>query len=464
MDITQENIDDLNAVVKVNLTEADYKEKVSNTLKGYRKQAKVPGFRPGMVPMGMINKMYRKSVLAEELNKTAADSVYNYIKENNLEILGNPLPKEDSMDLDLDKDTSFEFIYDLGLSPKFDVKISEKSKFDLYKIGVDQKLVEKNIADIQKRYGKVSNVDETAGIDMIQGDFRELDDKGEIKAGGIYHTSTIALEYVEDAKVAKTLIGKKIGDKIIVDPHKVSKGGADTAAMLNVDKAEVDDIKSKFEFEVKLIYRVEPAVLDQELFDKAFGKDTVKSEKELEEKISGEISKQLETDAKRKLKYDITETLIDKAKLKLPDTFLKRWLLAVNEKLTQDQLDTEYEDYAKGLRWQLIQNKIFKENDIKVENEEVMNYTKDLVRQQMVQYGQMEIADTELEDTATRVLQNKEEAQRIYEMLYDVKMMELFENTFKLKNKEVTYDEFVKLATEKKEKGFLSTLKNNLNL
>ena len=215
---------------------------------------------------------------------------------------------------------------------------------------------------------------------------------------------------------------------------------------------------------MKLIYRVEPAVLDQELFDKAFGKDTVKSEKELEEKISGEISKQLETDAKRKLKYDITETLIDKAKLKLPDTFLKRWLLAVNEKLTQDQLDTEYEDYAKGLRWQLIQNKIFKENDIKVENEEVMNYTKDLVRQQMVQYGQMEIADSELEDTATRVLQNKEEAQRIYEMLYDVKMMELFENTFKLKNKEVTYDEFVKLATEKKEKGFLSTLKNNLNL
>ena len=190
----------------------------------------------------------------------------------------------------------------------------------------------------------------------------------------------------------------------------------------------------------------------------------MKTEKELKEKISGEISKQLETDAKRKLKYDITETLIDKAKLKLPDTFLKRWLLAVNEKLTEDQLDTEYEDYAKGLRWQLIQNKIFKENDIKVENEDVMNYTKDLVRQQMVQYGQMEIADGELEDTAARVLQNKEEAQRIYEMLYDVKMMELFENTFKLKNKEVTYDEFVKLASEKKAKGFLSTLKNNLNL
>ena len=464
MDITQEKIDDLNAVVKVNLTEADYKEKVANTLKGYRKQAKVPGFRPGMVPMGMINKMYRKSVLAEELNKTAADSVYNYIKENNLEILGNPLPKEGEMKLDLDKDTSFEFIYDLGLAPKFEMKISEKSKFDLYKIGVDQKLVDKNVADIQKRYGKVSNVEETAMRDMIQGDFKELEDNGSVKTGGIYHTSTIALEYIEDAKVKKTLVGKKIGDKITVDPHKVSKGGADTAAMLNVDKSLVDDIKSKFEFEVKLIYRVEPAVLNQELFDKAFGKDSVKSEKELKAKISGEISKQLDTDAKRKLKYDITEKLIDKAKLKLPDTFLKRWLLAVNEKLTQDQLDTEYEDYAKGLRWQLIQNKIFKENDIKVEHEDVMNYTKDLVRQQMVQYGQMEIEDKELDETASRVLQNKEEAQRIYEMLYDTKMMELFENTFKLKNKEVTYDEFVKLASEKKEKGFLSSLKSNFNL
>jgi trigger factor len=368
------------------------------------------------------------------------------------------------MKLDLDKDTNFEFIYDLGLAPKFDMKISDKSKFDLYKIGVDEKLVEKNIVDIQKRYGKVGNAEKSEANDMIQGDFKELDENGEIKAGGIYHTSTIALEYIQDEKVAKTLIGKKIGDKVTVDPHKVSKGGADTAAMLNVDKSVVDDIKSKFEFEVKLIYRVEPAKLDQELFDKAFGKDEIKSEEELKARVSDEISKHLETDAKRKLKHDITETLLSKTKLSLPDEFLKRWLLAVNEKLTQDQLDTEYEDYAKGLRWQLIQNKIIKENDLKVEHEEVMDYEKDLIRQQMAQYGQMDLPENEMEETAMRVLQNKEEAQRIYEMLYDQKMMELFENTFKLKNKEVTYDEFVKLASEKKDKGFLSSLKNNLKL
>lgn len=460
MNIKEEKIDDLNAVIRVNLTEADYQDKVETTLRGYKKQAKVPGFRPGHVPMGMVKKMYGKAVLAEELNRAAADSVYNYISEKKLDILGNPLPKEDEMNLNLDTDKEFEFVYDLGLAPKFDLKVSDKDKFDLFKISVDPDLLAKNVSDIQKRYGKVNNVEESKESDMLQGEFRELDENGEIKAGGIYHTSTIALEFVEDKKAAKELVGKKIGDKVVVDPHKVSKGGADTAAMLNVPKDQVADIKSKFEFEVKLIYRVEPAALNQEFFDKVFGKDEVKTEKEFKQRISDDIAKQLEGEAKKKLRFDITESLLDKTKIKLPDTFLKKWLLASNDKLTEEQIEKEYSDYAQGLKWQLIQNKLIKDNDIKVEHEDVIDYTKGLIRQQMAQYGQMELEDKEMTETAQRVLQNQEEAQRIYEMLYDQKLMDFFENTVKLKDKEVTFDEFVKLASEKKDKGFLSSLKN----
>lgn len=463
MNITKEDIDDLNAVVRVNLEESDYIDQVTSVLKDHRKKARVPGFRPGMVPMGMIKQMYGRSVLAEELNRAASNSLYQYITENKIEILGNPLPKNEEIKLDLDKSKNFEFIYDLGIAPKVNLKISNKDKFDLLEIQIDDKLIEKNANELRKRFGKVGNSDVTAGNEMVQGDFRELDGK-ELKEGGIYHTSTIALEYIEDEKVKKTLLGKKAGDKIVVDPHKVSKGGADLAAMLNIDKEQAAKLKSKFEFEVKQIYSVELAELNEEFFDKAFGKGVVKTEDEFKNKLSEELSKQLAVDSKRKLQNDIIIELLNKAKLALPDDFLKRWLLLTNDKLTQEQLDEEYEEYAKSLKWQLIQNKIIKDHDIKVEHTDVVEHTKGLMRQQMAQYGMQDMPEEELTSSANRVLENREEAQRVYQQLYDVKVMELFENTFKLKNKSVSYDEFVKLATEKKGKGILSSIKDNLNL
>lgn len=464
MEIKKEQLDDLNAVLKISVKEEDYQDKVNNVLKSYRKQAKIPGFRPGHVPMGMVKKMYGNSVLAEELNKIINEQLHNYIQENKLDVLGNPLPNEEQTKVDFQSQKEFEFAYDLGLAPQFDAKVTDKEKFNFYDVKVDEKLIDKNVNDLAKRYGKVSKAEKSGEGDMLQGEFVELDGK-DPKENGIVHTSTIALEYLEDEKAKKALIGLKVGDKVTVDPHKVSKGGADTAAMLNIDKSLVDDLKSKFSFEVKEVYRVEPAALDQELFDKLFGKDAVKSEKEFREKIRENIQSALQEDSKRKLKIDVTEHFLDKLKLNLPDEFLKRWLVEANEqKLDRAQIEKEYDDYAKGLKWQLIQNKLIENHDIKVETDEIINKAKEFVKQQMAQYGMTDIGDEELTSTASKVLENREEANKIAQMIYDEKLTDLFQNSFKLKNKEVSYDEFVKLASGKQSKGLLNNIKNNLKL
>ena len=464
MDITKEQIDDLNAVVKICVKENDYRDRVDGVLKNYRKQVKVPGFRPGHVPMGMVKKMYEPTVLAEELNKIINEELYKFIDENKLDVLGNPLPNETQTKVDFSASKEFEFAYDLGLQPNFDVKATDKDKFTSYEVKVDEELIDKNVNDIAKRFGKVSKAEESAETDMLQGEFVELDGKV-AKEGGIVHTSTITLEFLEDAKVKKTLVGKKVGDKVTVDPRKVSKGGADTASMLGVTEEQFADNKSKFEFEVKEIYRVEPAELNQDLFDKTFGKDTVKDEKAFRTKISESIQTALSQDVKRKLYVDVSDHFVDKLKLNLPDAFLKRWLVEANEqKMNAEEVEKDYENYAKGLKWQLIQNKFMKNHDIKVEVNDIIEKAKELIKGQMAQYGMMDIPEEELNQTANKVLENRDEVNRISQMIQEEKLMDLFQSNFKLKNKEVSYDEFVKLASGKQKNGLLGSIKNNLNL
>jgi trigger factor len=463
MNITKENIDELNAVLKLSITPEDYTEKVDTVLKDYRKKAQMPGFRKGHVPMGMIKKMYGTSVLAEELNKIINDNLYKFIEDEKLDILGNPLPNEKQDKVNIESETVFNFEYKLGLAPKFDAKLTDKDKFTFYQVKVDDAVIDKNVKDLLRRYGKVSKTDVAGDNDMLQGEFVELD-KTAPKEGGIVHTSTISIEFVEDDKAKKSLVGLKVGDKINVDPKKVSKGGADTAAMLGIKKEELDSIKSTFSFEVKEIYRVEPAEMNQEIFDKLFGKDVVKSEAEFRAKIAEEIQKQIDIDCKRKLRNDVYDYFMDNIKINLPNEFLKRWLIETNQgKITTEEIEKDYEEYAKGLKFQLIQNKLVKNHDLKVGVEEIVNYAKSLIRSQMLQYGIMDIDETELNKTAQRVLENKDEVNRIAQHLIDEKLMELFDTTVSKKNKEVSYDEFVKLATEKQSKGGLfNTIKNNL--
>jgi len=454
MNVSKEQTGPLNATVKLKVSPNDYKEKVDKVLKDYKRKMKMPGFRPGMVPFGMVKKMYGKAVMADEINKLLADSLYKYIEENSIQILGNPLPKDDDkQSIDFDHQKEFEFEYDLGLAPQFDAKISAKDKFTKYEIQADDKLIDKNINELAKRYGKVSEAETSSENNLLQGEFVEQG-----KEDGTKHASTIALEYIEDEKTKKSLVGRKIGDKIILNPRKVSKSDADMAAMLKIEKDAVETVGKNFEFTVSKVFKMEPAPVNQELFDKIFGEGKIKSEAEFRQKMTEELKKELDKEAEWKLKKDIIDSLIEKLKLSLPDEFLKRWLKAASSKeenkepLNDGQIEKEYENYSKGLKWQLIMNKIMKENNINVASDELLNHTKSLLQKQFATYG-MPLEDNEkLNEYAQRLLGNKEESQRIHDELVDQKVSSFFKSTFTIKNKAVAYDEFVKLATEKPKK------------
>ena len=451
MNVIREDVDALNAILKVVVSPADYEGKVKETLNKYRKTAKIPGFRPGHVPMGLIEKQYGKTVLSEELNKSVNASLQGYISENKIEILGNPIPvEEDGFKGDFDKPAEFEFKYEIGLAPTFEVPLSGKNKFDYNKVKVDKKLIDQQINDLRRRYGKLVSAEEVGESDMILAQFVELNDDKSIKEGGILHSSTISMEFVEDKKTKKDLTGKKVGDKVVVDPAKVSRGSKDTAAMLGVSEEELANVSNLFEMTITEIKGMELAELNTELFDKLFGEGVIKNEKELEERVKSDLSGMFANDSDRILTRDVYETLIEKTKIELPDGFLKRWIKMSNEKeITDEQIEAEYDGYAKGLKWQLIQGNIFKTNDIKLDNQEVIDFTKGLLVSNYAQYGMPAPEDKELTASAMQVLQNQEEANRVYDMLAEQKLMTYFKETVKLNEKEISYDDFVKLAEKR---------------
>ena len=450
MNVTRQDVDALNAVLKVQLSTEDYQGNVKKALEKYRKTAKIPGFRPGHVPFGLIQKQYGKAVLAEELNKLVNDALYKYIDENKLEILGNPIPKEGSDVVgDFDKPESFEFEYEIGLSPAFNVPLDAKSKYDYVKVKIDDELVNKQIDDLRRRYGKLISVDAVAESDMILAQFVELNEDDSIKEGGVMHSSTISMEFVEDKKVQQAILGKVKGDQVIVDPATVSRGEKDTAAMLGVKEEELAQLSKKFQMTINEIKRMELAELNQELFDKLFGAEAVKSETELRERIAADLNNMFQNDSDRLLTRSIYNDLLEKTKLELPNTFLKRWIKLSNQKeISEDQIETEYDGYAQGLKWQLIQGSIFKQNEIKLDNMEVIEYTKGLLVSNYAQYGIPAPEDKELTTSAMQILQNREEANRVYDMLAEQKLTQYFKSTVKLNEKEVSYDEFVELASK----------------
>lgn len=451
MIVTRENVDALNATLKVQVKPEDYKDKVKAILEKQRKEAKIKGFRPGHVPMSLIEKQFGKSALADVLNNIVNDSLYNYINENKIEILGNPIPSETTeVQGDFNNPADFEFTYDIGLSPEVEVKVDGRSKYEYVKVKVDEELINKQIDDLRRRYGKLVAAENTEDKDLVLAQFVELNEDNSIKEGGIMHSSTISMEFVEDKKVKKELTGKKVGDKLTVDPLKVSRGGKDTAAMLGIKEEELANIGKNFQITINEIKRMELAELNQELFDRLFGADTVKTEEDLREKVKNDLSEMFVNDSDKLLTRSIFDDLLEKTKLELPNEFLKRWIRMSNEKpITPEQIDAEYDGYAQSLKWQLIQNTIFKKNDLKIEQEEVVSYTKELLKNNFAQYGMPTPEDKELTETAMGLLSKKEESNRIVEMLADKKLTDYFKNTVKLKEKELEYDKFVELASAK---------------
>lgn len=451
MKVLQQSVDKLNAILKVEIKSEDYQNKVKASLEKYRKSAKVPGFRPGKVPFGMIEKQYGKSVLAEELNKLANDSLYKYITEEKLEILGNPIPTADEkFKGDMENPGDFEFAYEIGFSPKFDIPISSRKSIEYFSVKVDDKLIASQIEDLRRRYGKMESTAEVGERDMVLGLFRELDASGEPKENGIENNSTISMEFLKDKKAIKSIMGMKVDDSLVLDPKTVAKDEKDLASMLGVEEAALADLSNKFKFTVNDVKRMELAELNSDLYDKLFPNQNVSSEDEMRAKVVADLENMFKTDSDRLFTQTVYDFLMNKTKMALPEAFLKRWIKLSNEKSIDDEtLNKEFDGYLKSMKWQLIQGKIFKENDIQISNEEVMEFTKSLLVSNYAQYGMPAPEDKELTETAMRLLKDKEQVNGIYDRITEKKLSDFFQANVPMKEKKLSYDDFVKKSSKK---------------
>ena len=436
MNITKEQIDKLNAVVKVAITKDDYQEKVDTILKDYRKQANIPGFRKGQVPMGLIKKQYGKAILVDEVNKLLQDNLNKYLTEEKLDVLGNPLPKQrDDFDWDSEE---FAFEFELGLAPDFEVALKSKKSITHYKIVADDKMVNEQIDRIQKQYGKLVNKTEAGKKDELTGTFVN-------EAEEINNKTTLELDKIKSKKSLDSLVGKKVGDVVTLKTKGLFKEDYLLTAALSIPKEKGDGLNIEVSFTIEEINEREPAKLDQELFDKLFGKDTVTSKKELQAKIKEDSESQFVQQSDQKLLNDITEHFISSTKFDLPTEFLKKWIQTTGENpLSDEEANEEYEKSEKGLRYQLIEGKIIQENNLQVQFDELKEFAKGFIKSQMAQYGQLNPQEEELDNIATRVLSNQDEVKRLSEQLMSQKLIELYKEKANLKTKEITYENFVK--------------------
>jgi len=433
MNITKENLDALNAVIKVEFVEADYKEKVDKLLLDYRKKANIPGFRKGQVPMGMIKKQYGKSVLIDEVNKMLQSALGKYIVDEKLDILGNPLPR---IKEDFNWDApSFSFEFELGLAPQFDIDLSTKNSVQLYKISATESLIDEEVQNIQARYGKMSSIDEVTEQANVTVTF--VNEEMEINK-----KSTFRINELKNNK--NVLIGAKVGDVVALETKGMFEDDHRLQHLLGVSHDIVHGLDITVDATIEDITKTELADLDQDLFDKLFPDNSVTTATELREKIKEDAEKQFEQQADQQFLNDVIEYLINHTQFDLPATFLQKWLQTAGEKpLTQEEAIAEYNKSEKGLRYQLMEGKIQRDHNITIDYKELVDYAKGFIRSQMAQFGNLHPEEKELEDIAGRILQNQEEAQKLQSQLLSQKILKFYKETVNFETKEITYEEFI---------------------
>jgi trigger factor len=435
----------------VEVVEKDYRENVDKILKDYRKTAVMPGFRKGKTPMSIINKKYKTAVTVEEVNKILQDEMYKHISENKVKVLGSPMPKKSEKAIDWEKDNDFSFEFEIGLAPDFDVKITKKDKLNYYNIKAGEKLLDNYCNDIAKRYGKMGNMDFSEEGDLVFCNIEQIDVDGKVMENGIKNEATVSMDFIADKKIKKQFVGVKSGDSFKINVIKAFANHSDLGAMLNVKHEAIHNLSSEeFQFTVKNINRLTQAELDVELFDKVYGQGTIKTLKEFRAKIKEEAEMSFVAESDRMLKNDVVSHLLEKNKFDIPDDFLKRWLVQTSEQpITLEQIESEYDMYSKSLKWQLIENKVNEKYNIKIEQEEIITHAKNLISGQMIQYGQPVLDDEKLNEIADSILKKEEERKKIVDQLYDQKSLAVYKENFKLMDKDISYDDFVKLASEK---------------
>jgi trigger factor len=448
MNITKENTDDLNAVLKIRIEASDYTERVDEVLKDYRKKVQMDGFRPGKVPAGLVRKMYLKPVMAEEINKLVSESIARYLKDENISILGEPLPSEEQpIEIDWDTQTEFEFDFDLGLAPQLEISLTQKDKVPIYEILLDKKMIADTKESYARRMGQMVPVEQIEGNELVKGDFMQIDKEGNPIDGGIFAADAqISMEVIKDDKIKTSFMAGQVDDTVDLDVRKAFPNDTEISSLLKIDKATVPEIVPTFRMHIKEITKFQAAEINQELWDMLYGKDEVKSDEEFEEKIREELRTALSKDREYRFGIDAKKMMLNKLKFELPVEFLKRWLVIVNEgKYTAEQIDEDFPKFEDDLKWQLIRDQIVKDQEIKVEADEVKAQAKEIARLQFQHYGMINIPEENLENYATEMLKNEDEIRKATEKILDNKVIDYLKATVRVDKKQITVEKFNKL-------------------
>ena len=426
MNVSLQNIDKVSALLTVKLEKADYQEKVDKSLKSFRQKAQIPGFRKGMVPMSLVKKMYGKSALAEEVNKLLSETVYKYIQDNKVNILGEPLPNEDKQqEIDFDTMEEFEFLFDIALAPEFKAEVSAKDKVDYYTIEVTDEMVDNQVKAYTQRNGKYDKVDVYEDNDMLKGLLAELDEEGNTKEGGIQVEGAVMMpSYMKNDEQKAIFAGAKVNDVLVFNPNTAWDGNAaELSSLLKIDKEAAPEVKSNFSFQVEEITRFIPGELTQEVFDQAFGEGVVKTEEEFRAKM-------------------LTEKV---GKLEFPDALLKRIMRLNNPDKEESFVEDNYDKSIEELTWHLIKEQLVKANDIKVEQEDITNMAKEATRAQFAQYGMMSVPEEILENYSKEMLKKKESIEGLVNRVVESKLATALKSQVELEHKNVSAEEFNKM-------------------
>lgn len=439
MNITRENIDALNALVKIDVARSDYEEKVEKKLKEYRRTASIKGFRPGHVPYPMIKKLYGTSVLVDEINNIVSENLSNFIKDEKLDILGDPLPKNEGHSFNPENSDDFSFTFELGLAPEFEFEIPKKMKLTRYLIQPDAKMISDYVDNHARRHGHFVTAELSEDKDLLKGSL-QAEDGTEVN-----DSASVSVEMVKDEELKNQFLGKKAGDVISFDIRRAFPNDYEIAALVRRQKDEVKELNGTYTLKVNEVSRFVPAENNQELWDKVYGEGAVTSHEEFEARITDEIRGYFSRETDFKLKGDARTAILEKVKFDLPDDFLKRWLLKVNEKTTAEEIEKEYDHFRDDLRWQLIKNRVARENEVKITDEEVLNEAREFTRAQFAQYGLYYATDEQVTSFAKEMLQKEDEAHRIAEKVLETRVLDIILGNVKVEDKSVSVEDFNKL-------------------
>ena len=449
MNISLQNVDKVSALLTLKLEKADYQARVEKTLKTYRQKANIPGFRPGMVPMSLIKKQFGKSVLVEEVDKVMQEKVNEYIRDNKVNMLGMPLPNEEKMKpIDFDTQEDFEFVFDIALAPEFTAEISAADTVDYYTIEVSDELIEQQVKMYTQRAAKYDKVEQYEDKDMIKGLLAELDENGNTKEGGIQVEGAVMMPaYMKNDEQKAIFANAKVNDVLVFNPYTAWDGNAaELASLLKIDKEAVAEMKSNFSFQVEEITRFVEGELNQEIFDQVFGKDVVKSEEEFRAKVKEVIANQFVADGDYKFLLDVRKMLMEKVgKLEFPDALLKRIMRLNNQDKDEKFVEDNYDKSIEELTWHLIKEQLVKANDIKVEQDDILNMAKEATRAQFAQYGMLSVPEEILDNYAKEMLKKKESIEGLVNRVVETKLASALKTQVKLENKNISAEDFNKM-------------------